>query len=81
MKEFIEYIVKNLVDHPDEVHISEISGTHTLILELRVNSEDTGKIIGRKGKTIQAIRTLLMSIANRSGIRVTLEIVEGSRSA
>ena len=76
MKEFVEYIVKNLVDHPDQVHINEIGGTHTLIIELGVEKSDIGKIIGKKGKTINAIRTLLMSVASRNGIRVNLEIIE-----
>lgn len=76
MKEFVEYIVKNLVDHPDKVRINEIGGTHTLIIELGVEKSDIGKIIGKKGKTINAIRTLLMSVASRNGIRVNLEIIE-----
>jgi len=76
MKEFVEYIVKNLVDNPDKVRINEVGGTHTLIIELGVEKSDIGKIIGKKGKTINAIRTLLMSVASRNGIRVTLEILE-----
>ena len=76
MKEFVEYIVKNLVDNPDKVRINEIGGTHTLIIELSVEKSDIGKIIGKKGKTINAIRTLLMSVASRNGIRVNLEIIE-----
>lgn len=83
MKEFVEYIVKNLVDSPDEVKISEIGGSQTLILELSVAQSDIGKIIGKRGKTINAIRTLLMSVASRNGIRVSLEILEegGERSS
>jgi len=85
MKEFVEYIIKNLVDNPDKVKINEIGGTHTLIIELSVEKSDIGKIIGKKGKTINAIRTLLMSVASRNGIRVNLEILEegaeSSRSA
>ena len=76
MKEFVEYIVKNLVDNPDKVRITEVGGTHTLIIELAVDKADIGKIIGKKGKTINAIRTLLMSVASRNGIRVSLEIIE-----
>jgi predicted RNA-binding protein YlqC (UPF0109 family) len=76
MKEFVEYIVKNLVDNPDKVQITEVGGTHTLIIELKVEKADIGKIIGKKGKTINAIRTLLMSVASRNGLRVNLEIVE-----
>ena len=76
MKEFVAYIVKNLVDHPDKVHINEVGGTQTLIIELTVEKSDIGKIIGKQGKTINAIRTLLMSVASRNGIRVSLEIIE-----
>lgn len=76
MKEFVAYIVKNLVDNPDKVRITEIGGTQTLIIELGVDKSDIGKIIGKKGKTINAIRTLLMSVASRNGIRVNLEIIE-----
>jgi predicted RNA-binding protein YlqC (UPF0109 family) len=81
MKEFVEYIVKNLVDNPDQVRINEVGGTHTLIIELAVDKSDIGKIIGKKGKTINAIRTLLMSVASRNGIRVSLEIIEEPKPA
>ncbi|MCH9611462.1 MAG: hypothetical protein S4CHLAM81_09530 [Chlamydiales bacterium] len=80
MKEFVAYIVKNLVDHPDEVVINEVEGTHTLIIELSVEKSDIGKIIGKKGKTINAIRTLLMSVASRNGVRVNLEILEDEKN-
>lgn len=76
MKEFVEYIIKNLVDNPDQVRITEVGGTHSLILELSVEKSDIGKIIGKKGKTINAIRTLVMSVASRNGLRVNLEIIE-----
>ncbi len=76
MKEFVAYIVKNLVDHPDKVQINEVGGKQTLIIELSVERGDIGKIIGRGGKTINAIRTLLMSVASRMGMRVSLEIIE-----
>lgn len=76
MKEFVAYIVKNLVDYPDKVMINEVEGTHTLIIELSVEKSDIGKIIGKRGKTINAIRTLLMSVASRNGLRVSLEILE-----
>jgi predicted RNA-binding protein YlqC (UPF0109 family) len=76
MKDFVAYIVKNLVDNPDKVRINEIAGTNTLIIELGVEKSDIGKIIGKRGKTINAIRTLLISVASRNGIRVSLEILE-----
>jgi len=81
MKDFVAYIVKNLVDNPDKVKITEIGGTHTVILELSVEKSDIGKIIGKRGKTINAIRTLLMSVASRNGIRVNLEILEDETNA
>ena len=76
MKEFVEYIVKNLVDNPDSVKINEVGGTQSFIVELSVEKSDIGKIIGKRGKTINAIRTLLMSVASRNGLRVSLEILE-----
>lgn len=79
MKEFVEYIVKNLVDEPDQVQINEVGGSHTIIIELSVEKADIGKIIGKKGKTINAIRTLLMSVASRNGLRVNLEILEDGK--
>ena len=79
MKDFVAYIIKNLVDHPDEVKINEIGGAHTVILELSVEKSDIGKVIGKRGKTINAIRTLLMSVASRNGIRVNLEILEDEK--
>ncbi|MCF7806474.1 MAG: KH domain-containing protein [Simkaniaceae bacterium] len=80
MKEFVEYIVKNLVDHPDKVSINEVGGTQSFIVELSVEKSDIGKIIGKRGKTINAIRTLLMSVASRNGLRVSLEILEDEES-
>lgn len=81
MKEFVAYIVKNLVDYPDKVKIDEIGGTHTVILELSLEKSDIGKIIGKRGKTINAIRTLLMSVASRNGLRVNLEILEDGKKS
>ena len=81
MKDFVTYVVKNLVDSPDSVTINEIGGSQTLILELSVDKADIGKIIGKKGKTINAIRTLLMSVASRNGIRVNLEVLEDPAEA
>jgi uncharacterized protein len=78
MKEFVEYIVKNLVDNPDQVKINQIAGSHTIILELTADKSDVGKIVGKHGKTINAIRTLLMSVAARGGCRVNLELIDES---
>ncbi len=76
MKEFIEYLVKALVDNPDEVNVTQIDGEKTVIFELRCNPSDVGKVIGKQGRTIKAIRTLLGSAAAKANMRAMLEIVE-----
>lgn len=76
MKEFVEYIIKNLVDNPDEVKVNEMTGTNTSIIELSVEKSDIGKVIGKKGETIKALRSLLMSISSRNGLKVKLELIE-----
>lgn len=76
MKELLEQIVKALVDHPDEVTITAIDGEKTVIFELRCNEKDIGKIIGRSGKTVGAMRTLMSTIAAKEGRRAMLEVVE-----
>lgn len=79
MKEFLAYIIKNLVDQPEEVHIKEVGGSNTTIYELTVAQPDMGKIIGKEGRTIKAIRTLLVSVASRNKVKVSLEIIEHNR--
>jgi predicted RNA-binding protein YlqC (UPF0109 family) len=76
MKEFIEYVVKALVDHPEEVAVTQIDGEKTVIFELRCNPGDIGKVIGKSGRTIKAIRTLLGFAAAKADLRAMLEIVE-----
>lgn len=76
MKEFVAYIAKNLVENPDGVEVKEVGGSQTIILELSVDKADMGKVIGRQGKTINAIRTLLSSVAARNGVRVNLEVLD-----
>ena len=76
MKEFIEYLAKRLVDRPEEVQVNEIAGEATLVYELRTGDGDLGKIIGKHGQTIRAIRTILSGVAAKEGKRVTLEILE-----
>ena len=66
-----------MVDHPDAVDVREVDGPHGTVLELRVSPEDLGKVIGRGGRVIKAIRTLARAAATRSGKRVTVEIVRG----
>lgn len=77
MKDFVEYIVTKLVDHPEEVKVSQIDSEKTVILELQVKEGDLGKVIGKKGRTAKAIRTLLTAAAAKQGQkRAILEIIE-----
>jgi uncharacterized protein len=76
MKEFLEFIIRQLVEFPDEVMLSEIPSGKMTIFKLQMRQSDVGRIIGRNGQTIQAIRALLSSSAARHGQRATLEIVE-----
>lgn len=76
MKEFIEYLIKNLVDHPDSVNVQCIEGDKAIIIEVRVGSGDIGKVVGRKGATIKALRTICAMVCARLGRKVRLELVE-----
>ena len=76
MKELIEYVTKALVDKPDEVEVKEVIGEKTTVYELRVGEGDLGKIIGKHGRTIRSIRTLLSAAATKQNKRAVLEILE-----
>ncbi|MEA1928743.1 MAG: KH domain-containing protein [Candidatus Auribacterota bacterium] len=76
MKELIEHIVTSIVDYPEEVDVTQIDGESTIVFELRVKQDDVGKVIGKKGRTINAIRTLVNATAAKSNMRAMLEIVE-----
>jgi uncharacterized protein len=76
MRELLEYIVLILVDHPNDVRITEVDGERTVIFELRCHPDDVGKVIGKSGKTVGAIRILLNTAASKHGRRTLLEIVE-----
>lgn len=76
MKEFIEFIARALVDHPDSVSVAEIEGEKTTVYELRVYQDDLGKVIGRKGQTAKAIRILIAAVSAKKGKRALLEILE-----
>lgn len=76
MKDLIEFVVKALVDDPSEVKITEINGDKVTLFELRVSKDDIGKIIGKKGKTAGAIRTILNAVSTKQGKRAELEIIE-----
>ena len=75
MKELLLYVAKNLVDHPDAVTVTEVPGDVT-VLELRVAPEDMGKVIGRQGRIAKEIRTVVRSYAQRTGAKVSVDIVD-----
>ena len=76
MKAIVQTIAQALVDDPGKVNVSSVDGGHTSILRLRVGQGEAGKIIGKKGRTIDAIRTILNAIAAREGKRVVFEIAD-----
>jgi len=76
MKDLIESIAKSLVDQPDKVQVREVQGEQTTVLELRVATEDLGKVIGKQGKTARAMRTLLAAAGMKIRKRFVLEILE-----
>ena len=76
MKNLLTYIAQSLVEHPDAVNVREIDSDGTTILELRVDPSDMGKVIGRQGRIAKEIRTLMRSVAQRKGKRVSVEILD-----
>ena len=74
MRELVEYLAKNLVDHPDDVNVRESRSEYVVRVELQVNAEDKGKVIGREGKIARAMRALVSAAASREGKRGVLEI-------
>ncbi len=77
MKELVEYIAKSLVDNPDDVVVREVTGqSGSIVIELRVAGPDMGRVIGKRGSVINAIRSLVEVAAARDGRRVSLEVVE-----
>lgn len=75
MKEFFAYLVKNLVDQPDAVDIQIIENENGTLIEVRVSPEDIAKVVGRKGRIINSLRTLAMTVGARFGQRVRLELI------
>lgn len=75
MKELVEFMAKRLVDHPDQVEVTEVNATRSVIFELRVTQEDMGRVIGKGGRVANAMRTLLRVAATKQGKRARLEIV------
>lgn len=76
MKDLITEIVKALVDKPDEVSVNEIEGSRTIILEVRVEKMDMGKVIGKRGRTAHAIRTILSAASGKIRQRYLFELIE-----
>jgi len=76
MKELLELIARSLVDHPDEVVVTEVDGDESVVYELQVAREDLGKVIGKQGRTARAIRTLVASAGAKQSKRIGFEILE-----
>jgi hypothetical protein len=76
MKELIEFIARSLVDHPDEVAVSETRHGNRVMVELSVAKDDMGRVIGKGGRVANAIRTILRVASEREGCQVTLDVVE-----
>ena len=76
MKELLQYMAKNLVDNPDAVTVVEQTSEDEKVLELHVAEGDMGKVIGRQGRIAKEIRTIIKTVAQRTGEKVTVEIVE-----
>ncbi len=76
MKELIEYIAKALLDNPEQVDVSEVSGDQTSVLELKVAKDDLGKVIGKQGRSARAMRTILSAASTKLKKRTVLEIIE-----
>lgn len=75
-KELLEYIVKNLVNHPDDVEINESQNEDRLVLKLKVNKEDMGRVIGKEGRIIRSIREIIYAYAMKEKIKVSVDIEE-----
>ena len=76
MKELIKFMAQALVDFPDQVEVSEVTGEQTSVIELRVAKEDLGKVIGKQGRTAKAMRTILSAASTKIRKRTVLEIIE-----
>lgn len=76
LKEIVEFMVRSLVDHPEQVDVKEVVGEQTTVVELKVAKQDLGKVIGKQGKTARAMRTILTAASAKMNKRSVLEIVE-----
>ena len=76
LRELVEHIAKALVDKPDEVEVTEMIGSQTSVIELKVAKDDLGKVIGKQGRTARAMRTILSAASTKIRKRTVLEIIE-----
>ncbi len=76
MKELVQFLARQLVNNPDAVEVKEANGDTASVLELCVAKEDLGRVIGKQGRTVNSIRTILNAVASRTNRRVVLEIIE-----
>ena len=81
MKDLLTYIAQNLVEHPQAVDVQETETDGNVVLELRVDPSDMGKVIGRQGRIAKEIRTLMRSVAQRQGKKVSVESMDGRMAA
>ena len=76
MKDLVEVIAKSLVDHPEEVVVNQTEESNAILVELKVAPSDMGKVIGRQGRIAKEIRTVVRSYAQRTGVKVSVDIVD-----
>jgi len=76
LKELVIHVVKQLVDNPEKVKVKEVKGEQNIILELSTAKEDIGRVVGKQGRTIKALRTLLNAASVKIGHRVTIEVIK-----
>ena len=76
MKQLVEVIAKSLVENPDEVVVTETEKDDAIVVELKVGPADMGKVIGRQGRIAKEIRTVVRSYAQRTGVKVSVDIVD-----
>ena len=76
MKELVQFLARQLVNNPNDVEVKEVHGDIASVLELRVAKEDLGRVIGKQGRTVNSIRTILNAAASRTNRKVVLEIIE-----
>ena len=80
IKELVEYVAKRLADQPDAVHVTETTGDATVLIEMHMDAEDMGRLIGRKGRTINAIRSVARVLGGKMEKRVEVEITEAEEA-